>query len=758
MAATQDNLLTVLKAKDDLENRERIAGKLVSQIKMSAFFEVNWEDLLMAAPVAISNIGKLYAASSSREAQTIQLNLGKEGKKNFNSGFIDLITLPSLKANLVACGDMGRFAFVEAENCMGKLQDLSPIVEEQVSSIIKALGDPGIARRFLRTYMNALKESADKCHQAAKSIDEKFEDWLKFITALHAVSENTSTVAETSLAEAEINLAATKVMAKQSEQGVQDAKKSTENLAKALNTARDAFQKASENYPSGWEIVGQQIVSDLASAVTTALSQGISAYISNMNPMAKAKTGVDIFDNVIHPEEDRDKGTDGSTETTLQQPREPVRAATRPRDSDDPAFVHVIKDNPYLTTLNALLTGGKDGSVNWESAAGLDVTTDAAKATSTAAFVIRMLTDSQQSFQKEATNKVPSKTYLSILETALKVANDLKVEADKGKQLNHSWPKEDDPIVKSWQQQYAPKYQLAVQMVALARALPGNIFGGAPLMTTYKPDPQAQVAQINAKSAQAKALLDAAQNRLTTTQTALANSQKVYHQSTELLVQQENRLGDLKAQMDKLTHSKLSLEETKKVLARCIQIMIPLKENVTKLVRYFEALSGMIDIQMKSTVDLFLKFIQGTVSPERSDPSDPSKELRNIGNYTIMDFERSHLFQFTLTIDAYFSLLGDIARMWRQVSRDHIFPGVKLADNVSITVTGEHEEEERERSVKRLSDWADSAREGIKTIVGKKRQEILGGMENTVQEVTKTIQMLPPSPQEIITRSKKVPR
>ena len=45
--------------------------------------------------------------------------------------------------------------------------------------------------------------------------------------------------------------------------------------------------------------MGQQIVGALADTLTTALGQVISAYASNMNPIAKAETGVNMFGDLI---------------------------------------------------------------------------------------------------------------------------------------------------------------------------------------------------------------------------------------------------------------------------------------------------------------------------------------------------------------------------------------------------------------------------------------------------------------------------
>lgn len=68
-----------------------------------------------------------------------------------------------------------------------------------------------------------------------------------------------------------------------------------------------------------------------------------------------------------------------------------------------------------------------------------------------------------------------------------------------------------------------------------------------------------EVAQVNARTTQAQAVLDSAKNRLETTQQMLATSQTNYVKSTELLLQQQNKVADLQGNLLKLTASNLGM-------------------------------------------------------------------------------------------------------------------------------------------------------------------------------------------------------
>lgn len=68
-----------------------------------------------------------------------------------------------------------------------------------------------------------------------------------------------------------------------------------------------------------------------------------------------------------------------------------------------------------------------------------------------------------------------------------------------------------------------------------------------------------RIARISAKSTQAQAVLEAAKNRLTTTQQMLTTAQENYVKSTDMLLEQKNKLGQIQATLTQLTKANVSL-------------------------------------------------------------------------------------------------------------------------------------------------------------------------------------------------------
>jgi hypothetical protein len=154
-------------------------------------------------------------------------------------------------------------------------------------------------------------------------------------------------------------------------------------------------------------------VGELADTLTTALGQAITAYTSNLNPVARAQKGVEMFEDVVNGGKNAPKNGEAPPPPP---PAPPKPKSPLPQYSDDPAYVQVKPAMVYLTVLNALLTSGKDGGVNWESAVDSPDKPD-----KTASFTSKMLKDTLERFEQSATEDPPSQKLLGVLQTATEV-------------------------------------------------------------------------------------------------------------------------------------------------------------------------------------------------------------------------------------------------------------------------------------------------------------------------------------------------
>ena len=151
-------------------------------------------------------------------------------------------------------------------------------------------------------------------------------------------------------------------------------------------------------------------------------------------------------------------------------------------------------------------------------------------------------------------------------------------------------------------------------------------------MSNNTEDPAVTVSKTNAKSAQAQAELDAAKNRLATTQQHLMATQELYQQASQSLIDQQGKLGEIQADVTRLGQTKVGLEEIKAILIQCIELMVQLKQQIMNLCQFFAAVSGAIEAVTKYTVTPFIDQITDAVAGE---------EGKKMGNYTLTDLTRT---------------------------------------------------------------------------------------------------------------------
>lgn len=152
-------------------------------------------------------------------------------------------------------------------------------------------------------------------------------------------------------------------------------------------------------------------------------------------------------------------------------------------------------------------------------------------------------------------------------------------------------------------------------------------------------------------------------------------------------------------------------------------------------------MESLVEMCIRFHVEPFLETIMLMVA---ADGTDPYKDLR-IGDYTYTDFQRSQLCTVAVTLRAYFGVFGDIAKMWVQLSRDSIMPGLKMCDELSVTVDNKDGSAEMRKKIADLNQWATDV-DQVQKIAQDKQREIMNGMDSRIQAVAETTSMITPRP------------
>jgi hypothetical protein len=180
-----------------------------------------------------------------------------------------------------------------------------------------------------------------------------------------------------------------------------------------------------------WDLMGQQIVGDLAGAVTSALNAAIPALLDNLNPMAKMKAGANMVGSFVHGgKDDKASGANGSSGASAPsqgQAVQPNPQSAVPKQLYDPAYPEIQKITTFLAALQVIISGkDSEGNIDWEKARGGTGSGAKAGAKSSVNFLASMVSDAKTRFSQVATAAEPSTTLADILDVASRVRLPIK--------------------------------------------------------------------------------------------------------------------------------------------------------------------------------------------------------------------------------------------------------------------------------------------------------------------------------------------
>ncbi|KAM7198901.1 hypothetical protein V8F20_005968 [Naviculisporaceae sp. PSN 640] len=148
----------------------------------------SWASPLAAAPSAISTMAILLKAADQKAAAGLEVEsqevleegkvVGKLPSKNFHT-------------NLQHCSDVGRLAFLDAQNAMSIIRSTAMrmiTTEGSIAYILELLEDPEDARYNLKPEIEAIRKTAQKCLENAQQITAKFRYWHLVIMHLKQTS------------------------------------------------------------------------------------------------------------------------------------------------------------------------------------------------------------------------------------------------------------------------------------------------------------------------------------------------------------------------------------------------------------------------------------------------------------------------------------------------------------------------------------------------------------------------------------------
>ncbi|KAI7806793.1 uncharacterized protein LOC130557423 [Triplophysa rosa] len=234
----------------------------------------NWEKYLTPAPVSIAILGELVFLSSKTD---FSIN------KNSPIGGFKYIRYPeSFRACLMQVCNSGWWAFNEAHKNMDQIRLHTARIPDYTKTAMKILfkDNDEVINAHLPGQLKNIQIISDECLKLSVETEDHFKTVINIIQELLLACMNSNAVYGNEMEELRRKLEE----AKMREQSAQEIKRRTEqamrDIDKELERARGNFQKALDSLPTGWNLVGMEIVGGIFQSINTLLN-GLTSFVAN---------------------------------------------------------------------------------------------------------------------------------------------------------------------------------------------------------------------------------------------------------------------------------------------------------------------------------------------------------------------------------------------------------------------------------------------------------------------------------------------
>ncbi|XP_060721278.1 uncharacterized protein LOC132842561 [Tachysurus vachellii] len=249
------------------------AEDMRNQTKLVMQPYANWEEYLTPAPLSIAILGELVFISSNTDF-FINKNPPKDGYK--------FIRCPeSFRACLMQVCNSGWWAFNEAHKNMDQIRLYTMAVPDYMKMAVKILfqGSDEVVEAHLPKQLENIRVVADDCLELANSTEKRFTDVINIIQELLEACVNAEHFYGEELDEIKRKLEEANLRKQSSEEAAKRSEKAIKDMEKQLTEAQETYKNAMDSLPSGWEMIGMDLVDGISEGITTVIN-GMALIVS----------------------------------------------------------------------------------------------------------------------------------------------------------------------------------------------------------------------------------------------------------------------------------------------------------------------------------------------------------------------------------------------------------------------------------------------------------------------------------------------
>ncbi|KAJ7092150.1 hypothetical protein C8R44DRAFT_816528, partial [Mycena epipterygia] len=447
----------------------------------------------------------------------------------------------------------------------------------------------------------------------------------------------TAGTAEQSLAQNKIQLEVLKVQKEHEEATLKDAQDTATLMKNSYTKAEDEFNNAVHDVPSGWDLMGMQVVESLTNLVVSAGNAAISqatmssqAFKAGLNSFSGNKSG-----NAPPPA----PGPPPVAPTTS-----PNGVSSQPNSAalSDPGTMLVQQVLDQANGIKMLLTG-HEGKPDWDKIRSTD------GSTSGAAYVQATLNSQKGQLD---TSKPLSQQLDTYIGQALTIIAAII-------QASGSVASADDNALND---QVAPTDQLITGLQGLVTSV--NLILQQPGTTATGPaTPATPVAQ--AASGAAQLAVQNAKMKVDQTKSQLEASRASFEKASDRLAEQQKEIAKTIGDMTQLSLTSANLQQMLPVLKKAVGAFTTLRAQFSQLVQFFDSVASLLCDVMGPSVDRWVKTMT----------SAEQQRLRGE--------QEDHVAGVTMMTPLKVSMLANsISTVYLSVSNDYILPAQRSVGNM----------------------------------------------------------------------------
>ncbi|KAJ0310909.1 hypothetical protein COL516b_001608 [Colletotrichum fioriniae] len=693
----------------------KAGAQFVQEVKESLLFQYNWNELLSAAPTAITLVGACHVAAASPEAAAISLG---DAVPAGGFKYLRVAAKPTLRACLVFVAGEGDKAFRIAGSNMSAIAGTSSELIETVTRTVKAIQGLPDTQRNLTNELIKLRRMSNNCLNYAQDTEKAFDTWLLAVSEFHQASVQKHGTTEQ---ESQDNLSAklqAEIEASYTNKELEKADQASEDMKKSLAKQEKAFQAANDAVPSAWETCAMGALTAITSAGPSLIAQALPAIVNAANPMSAVNGVVSGLAQAGRQGALNTPGAPPIAQALLggQQGAQPGGATLQFNDATpetDPAYVAAPLLAPFMTTLLTYLTAGEGNTPDWSKFK------DQASKNGAGTEGLTWLLSNLQMQQRSAKlgTGTPSTELAAAFDSSIAIVEDIKKEVANQQKLSSA--KTDPASIKKWQDAITQAKLTVTKLEATAKSFPGSS-SNAPKLNNISVDKKDNSA--------VTAALNTATEKLALNQKALETAQANYTNAVAAAAEVQKRLTGIQTKLKGIEIAGAALERVKEILIECIAILVELKVQISKLTTFFNALSTMVKVIIETKVKNF-----------DTDVTAIGQEASQRGILKLNDLDIETIYISTLQIKAYFDLLQMICQMYTNVHAKYVNPGLDLLTELSkVTKTAEEIAPKRDQ----LNNFTDAANKAINELVAQKQQEISDGLQSRIDAIAEQTDIL----------------